>query len=509
MSGFNTKTPFMDWSSFMRRDFQKENGIGALANAFNVVADTADGYGETADKKLLSDLVNETDPAKIDNSAFYSKDNALKAKNIIETNKNLEYQQEQRNRANELNARSDAEYAINQFNKEAIGDAINMDKASFDAKYGNTGGLDWAMMQDTFYKKEDRQFAKEDREQKNKLTNLQIQNTQNSINNQIEERNYTKEQRDKNTQNEANLNNLVGKYNSWDEFKKSEDWNKPEYNYTVKKTFYDSFEKNNKETSLTDQIKLEEINNNKKDLVRVQEEYKKAYGTDMPISEQSKFVYKGELPEKIKQKDTKSKDLTDKTATTLRDMIVGLEDMQRFIDSYNSEFTGVGNAFDGMVGDWIGVYSGGADEAKFRSQLPLITGPIVKAIYGGHASDSDKKSVENAMPTFRDNEESWKSKMDVFYKKSRDNFNTNINILKEQGVDTSAYEAEYNRVVPSIFGKDVENKPEDKKIDWQKPKKINLEEKLKELEQSKNKNITNQNKQLTSSEAEALGITFQ
>ena len=142
MSGFNTKTPFMDWSSFMRRDFQKENGMGALADAFKVVADTADGYGETADKKLLSDLVNETDVSKIDNSAFYSKDNALKAKNLIETNKNLEYQEEQRNRANELNARNDAEYAINQFNKEAMGDAINMDKASFEAKYKNAGVLD-------------------------------------------------------------------------------------------------------------------------------------------------------------------------------------------------------------------------------------------------------------------------------------------------------------------------------------------------------------------------------
>ena len=305
MSGFNTKTPFMDWSSFMRRDFQKENGMGALADAFKVVADTADGYGETADKKLLSDLVNETDVSKIDNSAFYSKDNALKAKNLIETNKNLEYQEEQRNRANELNARNDAEYAINQFNKEVMGDAINMDKASFDAKYGNAGGLDWAMMQDVFNKKEDRQFQKEDREQKNRLTNLQIQNTQNSINNQIDERNYTKEQRDKKQLDEQNLNNLVGKYNSWDEFKKSEDWNKPEYNYTVKKTFYDSFGKNQKETSLTDQIKLEEINNNKKDLPRIQEEYKKTYGVDMPISEQSKFVYKGELPEKLKTVDKK------------------------------------------------------------------------------------------------------------------------------------------------------------------------------------------------------------
>lgn len=338
MSGFNTKTPFMDWSSFMRRDFQKENGMGALADAFKVVADTADGYGETADKKLLSDLVNETDVSKIDNSAFYSKDNALKAKNIIETNKNLAFQDEQRNRANELNARNDAEYAINQFNKEVMGDAINMDKASFDAKYGNAGGLDWAMMQDVFNKKEDRQFQKEDREQKNRLTNLQIQNTQNSINNQIDERNYTKEQRDKKQLDEQNLNNLVGKYNSWDEFKKSEDWNKPEYNYTVKKTFYDSFGKNQKETSLTDQIKLEEINNNKKDLPRIQEEYKKTYGVDMPISEQSKFVYKGELPEKLKTVDKKP--LPTKEAAEFQALTKYEEVLNELEKAYDSSYVG-------------------------------------------------------------------------------------------------------------------------------------------------------------------------
>jgi len=338
MSGFNTKTPFMDWSSFMRRDFQKENGMGALADAFKVVADTADGYGETADKKLLSDLVNETDVSKIDNSAFYSKDNALKAKNLIETNKNLEYQEEQRNRANELNARNDAEYAINQFNKEVMGDAINMDKASFDAKYGNAGGLDWAMMQDVFNKKEDRQFQKEDREQKNRLTNLQIQNTQNSINNQIDERNYTKEQRDKKQLDEQNLNNLVGKYNSWDEFKKSEDWNKPEYNYTVKKTFYDSFGKNQKETSITDQIKLEEINNNKKDLPRIQEEYKKTYGVDMPISEQSKFVYKGELPEKLKTVDKKP--LPSKEAAEFQALTKYEEVLNELEKAYDSSYVG-------------------------------------------------------------------------------------------------------------------------------------------------------------------------
>lgn len=304
MSGFNTKTPMMDWSPWMRRDFSAENRGGALADAFKTVGETADGYGATADKKLLSGLVNETDISKIPTQDFYSQDNALKAKNIIETNKNLAYQDEQRKRADDINARNDAEYYIKQFNKDAMGDALKMDKPTFDAKYANAGGLDWAMMYDTQNKKEDRTFAIEDREKKNELTDLQMQNTRSQINRQNEEANYLKEQRDTTKQNKENLGNLLSKYNSFEDFKKSEDWSNPQYNYDVKKTFYDSFGKAEK-ASLTDQIKLEEITNNKKDLPRVQEEYKKTYGVDMPLSEQSKFVYKSELPEKLKSVDKK------------------------------------------------------------------------------------------------------------------------------------------------------------------------------------------------------------
>lgn len=301
---FNTKTPMMDWSPWMRRDFSAENRGGALADAFKTVGETADGYGATADKKLLSGLVNETDTSKIPTQDFYSQDNALKAKNLIETNKNLVYQDEQRKRADDINARNDAEYYVKQFNKDAMGDALKMDKPTFDAKYANAGGLDWAMMYDTQNKKEDRTFAIEDRSTKNELTNLQMESTRSQINRQNEEANYIKEQRDTTKQNKENLGNLLSKYNSFEDFKKSEDWSNPQYNYDVKKTFYDSFGKAEK-ASLTDQIKLEEITNNKKDLPRVQDEYKKTYGLDMPISEQSKFVYKGELPEKLKPVDKK------------------------------------------------------------------------------------------------------------------------------------------------------------------------------------------------------------
>ncbi len=507
MSGFNTKTPIMDWSSFMRRDFQKENGMGALANAFNVVADTADGYGETADKNLLSQITNETDISKVPQD-FYDKQNALKAKSIIEQNKNLAFQDEQRKRADELNARSDAEYAINQFNKEAMGDAINMDKASFDAKYGNAGGLDWAMMQDTFYKKEDRQFAKEDREQKNKLTNLQIQNTQNSINNQIEERNYTKKERDKKELDEQNLNSLVGKYNSWDEFKKSEDWNKPEYNYTVKKTIYDSFGKDEK-ASLTDQIKMEQIKARQSDLSRANEEYKAKTGKDLNQTEISSFLYEGKYPDAISP--DKKKEISDKTNEKLTNMITGLEDLKRFKESYKPEFTGLGNAITGMVGDAVGTQANfindGKEESAFRTQLPLMTGPITKAIYGGNASDKDRASIEAAMPNFRDQEKDWKAKTNIFYQKSLENIQTNLDVLKANGQDTSAYEKQLEPLKKYLDEQKKDNAPVEI-TSIGKAKKINLEDELKKSEQSKNKNTTKQNTTLTSSQAEALGIGF-
>ena len=310
MSGFNTKTPMMDWSPWMRRDFSAENRGGALADAFKAVGQTADGYGETNDKNLLAGLANETDTSKIPTQDFYSQGNALKAKNLIETNKNLAYQDEQQKRADELNARNDANYYLGVFNKEAMGDALKMDKPTFDAKYANAGGLDWAMMYDTQNKKEDRTFAIEDRSKKNELTNLQMQSTRSQMNRANEEANYLKEQRDTTKQNKENLGNLLSKYSSFEDFKKSEDWSNPQYNYDVKKTFYDSFGKAEK-ASLTDQIKLEELTNNKKDLPRVQEEYKKTYGLDMPLSEQSKFVYKSELPkdmQTINKKPLSSKD---------------------------------------------------------------------------------------------------------------------------------------------------------------------------------------------------------
>ena len=177
MSGFNTKTPMMDWSPWMRRDFSAENRGGALADAFKAVGQTADGYGETNGKNLLGGLVNETDTSKIPTQDFYRQGKVLKAKGIIEQKKNVVFQDEQRKRENEVNARNDANYYLGVFNKEAAGDALKMDKPTFDAKYANAGGLDWAMMYDTQNKKEDRTFAIDDRNKKNELTDLQMQST--------------------------------------------------------------------------------------------------------------------------------------------------------------------------------------------------------------------------------------------------------------------------------------------------------------------------------------------
>ena len=97
MSGFNTKTPMMDWSPWMRRDFSAENRGGALADAFKAVGQTADGYGETNDKNLLAGLANETDTSKIPTQDFYSQGNALKAKNLIEIIKIKQNKEEEKN----------------------------------------------------------------------------------------------------------------------------------------------------------------------------------------------------------------------------------------------------------------------------------------------------------------------------------------------------------------------------------------------------------------------------
>jgi hypothetical protein len=275
-------------------------------------------------------------------------------------------------------------------------------------------------MYDTQNKKEDRTFANEDRIKKNKLTDLQMLNTQSQINRANEEAKYTKEQRDKNTVNESNINNLVSKYSSFDDFKKSEDWNKPEYNYAVKKTFYDSFGKGEK-ASLTDQIKMEQIKARQSDLLRANEEYKTKTGKDLNQTEISSFLYEGKYPDAISP--DKKKEISDKTNEKLTNMITGLEDLKRFKESYKPEFTGLGNAITGMVGDAIGTQSNfikndGKEESAFRTQLPLMTGPITKAIYGGNASDKDRASIEAAMPNFRDQEKDWKAKTNIFYQKS-------------------------------------------------------------------------------------------
>lgn len=279
MSGFNTKTPTMDFSPWLKRDFSTQNRGGALAEAFQIAADLRDAYGQTADKNLLSQITNETDISKVPQD-FYDKQNALKAKSIIETNKNLAFQDEQRKREDELNARSDAEYYTNQFTKEAIGDVWNMDKESYDAKYANAGGLDKTQVQNAWNMKEDRNLSLEDRNRQIELHNLNVQNTRNSMARANEEYNYNKQQREqKDTDNkflndyytgtlndelitqykdkvspkvfsevinEKKSSDILNKYKSWDEFKNSEDYANPQYNYTVKKTVYDSFGKGEK-----------------------------------------------------------------------------------------------------------------------------------------------------------------------------------------------------------------------------------------------------------------------
>lgn len=166
MAAYNTKTPTMDFSSWLKRDFSTDNRGGALAAALTGFAETADAYGENADKELMSKYANETDASKIDGVDFYNKLNALNAAKVINDNKDRVYKDDQIARQNELNQRADAEYAIGVFNKEASNDALTMTKEEFDAKYNNAGGLDYGIMQKIFNDKEDRKFGIEDRDRK-------------------------------------------------------------------------------------------------------------------------------------------------------------------------------------------------------------------------------------------------------------------------------------------------------------------------------------------------------
>lgn len=337
---FNTKTPTMDFSPFLRRDFSKDNRGGAIAQAMNGFADDADGYGANADKALLGALANETDASKVDGTKFYSPLNALNATKIINDNKDRVYKDGEIARAGELNARTDAQYAIDVFNKEASNDALSMDKATFDAKYSNAGGIDGGMMQKIFNDKQDRTFGIEDRNIKNNLTNLQIQNTKNNIAQQGVDNKYTQDQRvqtaadnefmkeysngtltpekiaqykdrvSAKTFDAVTMDNkassILNKYPDFKSFQASEDYKNPEYNYSVKKMVYDSFGKGEKTTSLTDQITGIKIDNNLKSLPDIKEQYKKEYGEDMPTHLQSSFVYENKLPEKLKPVEKKA-----------------------------------------------------------------------------------------------------------------------------------------------------------------------------------------------------------
>ena len=217
---WNTKTPTMDFSPFLRRDFSTDNRGGALADAFRAVGTLADGYGETADKELMSKFANETDATKIEGADFYNKLNALNAKKIIDQNKDRVYKDEQVVRQNDLNARADADYAIGVFNKEVANDVLNMpDRKTFDAKYLNAGGVDGIMVNNLFNQKEDRLLSLEDKKReaiKDNLqmqsTNLQMQNTRNQMNRQNEEYNYNKQQRAQNDTDNKFINAFASGY---------------------------------------------------------------------------------------------------------------------------------------------------------------------------------------------------------------------------------------------------------------------------------------------------------
>ena len=331
-TAFNTKTPVVDFSPFLKRDFSSENRGGALATAMEAVAELADGYGETKDKKLLSQYANETDASKVNNDDFYNSLNALNAKKIIEGNQDEA-------RVDEINARNDAQYYIDNFNKEAKGDAINMSKDEFNKKYNNAGGLNWAMVQDVFNQKEDRTNNQSDRNLKNNLTNLQIQNTKNKMVQQQQEYALQQQQREQNNidnkflynvqngtipvseidkysegvsptvlngiKQQGQIDDITSKYKSFSDFKNSPDWGNTSFKLKNELAKSKAFGNSGKSLTLKDQITQQRISNNIKTLPTFKSDFETKNGRKMTDIEVDNYIYNSEVPEGKKEEEKK------------------------------------------------------------------------------------------------------------------------------------------------------------------------------------------------------------
>lgn len=539
MSGFNTKTPTMDFSPWLKRDFSTQNRGGALAEAFQIAADLRDAYGQTADKNLLSQITNETDISKVPQD-FYDKQNALKAKSIIETNKNLAFQDEQRKRTDELNARSDAEYYTNQFTKEAIGDVWNMDKESYDAKYANAGGLDKTQVQNAWNMKEDRNLSLEDRNRQIELHNLNVQNTRNSMARANEEYNYNKQQREQNkTDNdfliafesgyipEAELdtykgkvspsvfngvmkqkqvNDITNKYNTLEEFRNSEEWKTTPYE--VKNEIFKSKVYDRPRTAMQERMEQDYINSISEissklgtdDLSNVDFEQAVADGK---ITRNDMTVYAYKLAKAPASKEVDKKMISGDFNT----INYGAETFAKLFNNKNHDTGVFENAYQQFARYFPDMAIGKNDlaDAEFRSVFSGFAATFLKLQSGATVTDKERENFYNALGSLSANKKinavgvlnklnEAKSRLEAVKSASPEYFN-----LKYGKSLTSL-----NNSISSIGGfLEQKPNPNDKKINWQNKSEIPS------TGNNNSTNVANELKVLNQEEINTYGITFQ
>jgi len=476
-----------DFSPFMNAEYSK--GLnGALASAFNTAGQAVNNYGENKDERLLGELSNETDRSKIDSNNFYNKLNFKTGQNIVDNNVLKANQAENQRRA-------DNKYWIDQATNTAVNDKRTMTTEAYNAKYKNLGGIDNNRIYEVTQDMEDR--AKQNKIDDYNFKSKQAADARRKAEYNQRMQNYKANQiaqQNKNFQEQQQaqvLNNISSKYKNFNDFKNSEDWQNTPYNVKSKlaqsKVWGDSAGK----VLTPNEIKTLQINTRAKDVTNIEKQYLEKTGQTMTDTQKNNFIYENKVPKEIEEIPS-TENIKEKTDKELRTMITGLQDMRRFKESYDSSFTGIGDAALGFIGDLVGKQTGeifgdktAEDEARFRTQLPLMVGPIVKAIYGGNASNADRNNVQNALPTFRDSSKEWNAKMDVFYQKSLESLQTNLNVLKAKNFDTTAYEKEIENFKNDWNGVKSKTPGNDVKIKSFKKNNENPPEIIKELKNPK------------------------
>ena len=377
----NTQPVKMDFSPFLsaRQNGSTANKAGALAKALGGIATMIDEHGANSDEKELAKFTNETDESKINSENFYSPLNAAKAKDLV--NMNLK-----KSREAELNARTDAQYYQDVFTQEAVSDAQTMDKKTFDTKYANAGGFDASKVQNVWDYKDNKEYINKQRDRQDilnartdddyaynvntrklqdggkKLLNDVMSGTIQTVDglahyaDAVDPQSYAQAKKIiEDESNKKSINNITQKYTSFAEFKNSDEWKTTPY--IVKDTVAKSkvWGESAKDLSLTDEIKLKEINNRKTDLPNIQEQYKAKYGKNMSITDQSNYLYKGELPELLKeQKPVELKPLKVDEAKDLDGLIKYRETLSELDKNYDSSYVGgLDSSLNTITPNWM------------------------------------------------------------------------------------------------------------------------------------------------------------